>query len=97
MPALMQIRLAKACRRRVKGAPMTVTERAAYMMMRRGEAVADLDFMAAFEVAMGIRSAPPPPPADLPRADTSAAEDETPPAKKKTNRGPGRPRKDSTK
>jgi hypothetical protein len=100
MPALMQIRLAKACRRRKKGAPMTVTQRAAYMMMQRGEAVVDQRFMVDFERAHGIRpkTAPPAaPPVPEPAKDLPAepTPDSEPPAKKKTKRGPGRPRKEN--
>lgn len=45
---LMKIKLAKACRRREKGAVMMVPERAAYHMMDSGEAVVDREFMAVF-------------------------------------------------
>jgi hypothetical protein len=65
---MMQVRLAKACRRRVAGAPMTVTERAAYLMMKRGEVSPDAAFMAAFEKAHGLPATQPEPkPAAKPR------------------------------
>jgi hypothetical protein len=51
---MIQVKLAKACRRRVKGAPMNVTERAAFHMMERGEAVIDQPFMAAFAKEKGL-------------------------------------------
>jgi len=43
------IKLAKACRRRVKGAPMVIADRAAYKMMVDGLAVKDRGFMQSFE------------------------------------------------
>lgn len=65
---MMQVRLAKACRRRVAGAPMTVTERAAYRMMVSGEIKPDVAFMAAFEKAHGLPATQPEPkPAAKPR------------------------------
>lgn len=51
---MMQIKLGKACRRRIKGAPMIVTERAAFHMMERGEAVIDRAFMAEFAKEKGL-------------------------------------------
>jgi hypothetical protein len=59
---MMQIKLAKACRRREAGAPMTVTERAAYRMMITGDVRPDPAFMAAFEAQHGIRPAAEPEP-----------------------------------
>jgi len=55
---MMQVKLAKACRRREIGAPMTVTERAAYRMMITGEVRPDEAFMAAFAKTRGIKDRP---------------------------------------
>jgi hypothetical protein len=58
---MMQIKLAKACRRREAGAPMMVTERAAYRMMITGEVRPDPAFMAAFEKRHGLPATTPEP------------------------------------
>lgn len=58
---MIDVRLAKACRRRNAGAPMTVTERAAYRMMITGEVQPDAVFMAAFEKAHGLPASQPKP------------------------------------
>lgn len=46
---MVTIKLAKACRRREKGAPMMVSERAAYKMMIQGLAVTDRAIIEKFE------------------------------------------------
>jgi hypothetical protein len=46
---MITIKLAKACRRREKGAPMMVSERAAYKMMKDGLAVKDKAIIEKFE------------------------------------------------
>ena len=46
---MITIKLAKACRRREKGAPMMVSERAAYQMMLDGLAVKDKAIIEKFE------------------------------------------------
>ena len=53
---MMVVKLAKACRRREKGAPMLVTERLAYQMMKDGEVNPDDDFMLDFEQNYKIRA-----------------------------------------
>jgi len=52
---MVTIKLAKACRRREKGAPMLVSERAAYKMMADGLAVKNKKFISDFEMAAGIK------------------------------------------
>lgn len=52
---MIEVKLARACRRRERGAPMVVTDRAAYEMMKSGDAQMDRKFMADFEIAHGIR------------------------------------------
>ena len=54
MGAMRQIKLAKDCRRRAKGAVMAVSERAAYNMMRDGLAVRNYAFMREFEDKTGL-------------------------------------------
>ena len=51
----MIIKLAKACMRREKGAPVTVSEPTAYKLMKKGQAVADKKFIAAYENRKGIK------------------------------------------
>lgn len=51
---MKQIKLAKDCRRRMKGALMNVSERAAFKMMELGEAVMDDEFMKTFAKDHGI-------------------------------------------
>jgi len=52
---MVNIKLLKACRRREKGAPMIVSERAAYKMMKDGFAVKNNKFIREFEKAAGIK------------------------------------------
>ena len=51
---MVTVTLAKACKRRIKGAPMCIPDRAAYRMMVDGLAVRDPDFMAGFEKRIGL-------------------------------------------
>lgn len=51
----MLIKLAKACMRREKGAPVMVSEPTAYRMMKKGQAAIDKKFMAAYEKRKGIK------------------------------------------
>ena len=50
---MVKVKLAKACHRREKGAPMMVSERAAYKLMARGDAVVDKKFMNEYEKKRG--------------------------------------------
>jgi hypothetical protein len=53
---MIMIQLAKACRRREKGAKVSVSERAAYRMMADGFAVKDLQFIKEWEARTGIKN-----------------------------------------